>query len=722
MPLIIFFWLTTSSFATEVPFNLFNAKADSTVLQTFAVAGLEHPVSGTVYPSGALPDWGMPLGGVGTGYLCIDTDGRIGKVSLLNHYPKPLTFGSPLFDFVLDGKTYVLATPKDGVGDVKSITYFGHFPILDMQYELDVPIRIETRSYSPFILGDAAESNTPAAVFEVMLTNTSDKEQDIRFFFGPRGSGFSRGEVEPFAIEGWAGFQTTHQHVPRVPKWVQHTYALAVEGGEVQTEPARVFFPCLLKPGEKKSIRFLLAWNQPYWREFQRVEKHFYSERFADSKAVALHTIKNRESWLRRILAWQDVIYGSNYPGWLQEELVNVLNTITKNSFWLAKTRSDDWWGPEGLFILNESLATCPHMESMPCRWFGNWPQLFFFPELELTTLKAIRSFQLRSGQPPFHFGYGTAIRDPRYHCQHTGGSGEYPELIYRYYLRTGDEAFLKDFWDSAKESLNYMMSLDQDGDGLVEEHSHAFKGETFPANNPIDNWPWYGASSYTAGKGLSALATGVVMAEKMGDTETAERWKAIIAKGQKSYEEKLWTGKFYRVYNDVHTDRRNDACFSAPFAGLWSSRTLGIPDTLPKDRVQSSLDSIMRLNVPASPFGMVDAVFEDGTICRDRWADDCFIQCNATTAMAFFYFDRPEDGTVAAKTMLDTIFRGPLAMPWSQPCGIQTETGGSCHGHDYNDHMVVWAYPLAILKQNIKEACQPGGFIQKILDATKTP
>ena len=724
----VVFLSTALSFATETPFDLFNAKADPTALQTFAVAGLEHPASGTVYPSGSLPGWGMPLGGVGTGYLCIDTDGRIGKVSLLNRYPAPLTFGSPLFDLVLDGKTYILATPNDGVGDVKSITYFGHFPILDMQYELDVPLRIESRSYSPFILGDATESNTPAAVFEVMVTNMSDKEQDIQFFFGP--PGFPAGKAEPFDADGWAGFQTTHRPIEGMPGWVQHTYALAVEGGKVQTESgARVFFPSLLKPGERKTIRFLFAWNQPYMREGSgRVERHFYSERFTDSQAVAVHAIKNRESWLRRILAWQNVIYGSDYPDWLQEELVNVLNTITKNSVWLARNHPDDWWGPEGLFLLNESFTTCPLMETMPCRYFGNWPQLFFFPELELTTLKAIREFQLRTGQPPFCFGMGFAIRDPRYHCQQTCGAGEYAQLIYRYYLRTGDEEFLKDFWSSAKESLNYMMSLDKDGDGLVEDHPHALEGEPFPANNPLDQWPWFGASSYTAGKGLSALATGVVMAGKMGDAEQVEQWKAIIAKGRKSYEEKLWTGKYYRTYSDVRTNRRNDACFSAQLSGVWGDRTLGIADTLPEDRVRLSLDSIMRLNVPASPFGMVDAVFDDGTICREGgpgwtlWSEDCFIQCNATTAMLFFYLDRPEDGTLAAKTMLDTIFRGPNAMPWSQPCGIQTKTGGSCHGHDYNDHMVVWAYPLAISKQDTKAACRPGGFIQKILDAAKTP
>lgn len=43
--------------------------------------------------------------------------------------------------------------------------------------------------------------------------------------------------------------------------------------------------------------------------------------------------------------------------------------------------------------------------------------------------------------------------------------------------------------------------------------------------------------------------------------------------------------------------------------------------------------------------------------------------------------------------------------MPWSQPCGLSGATGGTCHGHDYYDHMVVWRYPLAFAGHDIGAA-----------------
>lgn len=711
--------------STPAPAALFDASADAKTLQTFRVEGLQHPASATVYPAGSLPQGGMPLGGLGTGYLCLDPDGRLGKCSIFNRLPAPMVLGQPSLFLTLGGRRLVLAAPKDGAGDAKAVHYFGHFPVADLRFELDAPIRVELRAYSPFLPGDAQASSTPAALFEVRVANLLDEAQRVTVTFAP--GGLPKGEAKPLSAAGWSGVQIAHAPVDRLPGWTRQSYAMAVEGGAAGAgDSPRVSADLELKPRQAAAARFLLAWHQPYLREGSgRVEKHQYAARFADVQAVAAEAAKSHQAWLRRVLAWQDAVYSNGLPAWLQEELVNVPSTLTKNSVWLARTRPDDWWGERGLFLVNESFATCPLSETMPCRFFGHWPALFFFPDLERTTLEAIRYFQLRGGEPPFCVGVGFAIRDPRYHCQHTCGAGEYAQLVYRYYLRTGDEQFLKDFWPSARDSLDFMLSLDRDGDGLVEDHPHTVEGEFFPGNNPLDCWPWHGASSYTAGKGLGALVCGIKMAQLAGDEKQAAAWQAVLARGQKTYEEKLWTGQFYRTYNDTRTGRRNDACFSAQLSSVWCTRVLGLEDPLPAERIKTALDSISRLNVPASPYGMVNAVFADGKPCveggpgGDRvWSRDVFIQCNATAAMVYYYHGRRGEGEKAARPMLDAIFRGPHPMPWSQPCGINSVTGGTCHGHDYYDHMVVWTYPMAMAGQDVRAACAPGGLIARILEA----
>lgn len=709
---------------------LFNASVDAKALQSFAVEGISAPACGTIYGAGALEDGGMPLGGVGTGYICLDPEGRLGKCSIFNHYPAPMTLGKPFLNLTLGGKTYSVATPLEGVGDAKAVHYFGHFPVADVRYELDLPVSVELRAFSPFLPGDAAESNTPTAVFEVFVTNLADTQQAVTLSFSPEG--FPQGDAAAFTENAWQGMQITHAPLQRLPEWIRHTFAIAVRDGSVENTETGIRASVALDvaPGERKSAKFILAWHQPWLRESSgRVEKHFYAGRFEDARAVAVRAVERHEDWLRRILAYQNALYSENLPDWMKETLITAPYALTKNSLWIARQRPDDWWGDEGLFLVNESFSTCSITETMPCRFFGHWPALFFFPELELTTLKAIRHFQLRGGEPPFCLGLAFGIRDARYHCQHTCGAGEYAQMIYRYYLRTGDKAFFDDFYDSARDSLNFMMSLDKDGDGLVEDHVHAIPGETFPANNPMDNWPWYGASSYTAGKGLAALVCGIKMAELAGDDAQAAQWRDTLTRGRQAYEDKLWTGSYYRVYNDPATGRVNDACPAMQLSGVWSSRVLGLSDALPEDHIQKALDTILKLNVPASPYGMVDGVYPDGRLCEEgggsgipdtQWSRDIFIQCNATAAMVYFYYDRIEDGSAAAQGMLDTIFRGPHAMPWAQPCGLNSKTGGTCHGHDYYDHMVVWSYPLAFTGQDIAEACAPDGIIDRLLKAAK--
>jgi uncharacterized protein (DUF608 family) len=151
------------------------------------------------------------------------------------------------------------------------------------------------------------------------------------------------------------------------------------------------------------------------------------------------------------------------------------------------------------------------------------------------------------------------------------------------------------------------------------------------------------------------------------------------------------------------------------------------LEDALPRERIAQALETIARLNLPASRFGMVNAVNPDGTPCVEGggsglpdtvWSRDIFIQCNATAAAVFLYHGQRERGARAAQGMLDTLFRGPYPMPWSQPCGLNAHNGRTCHGHDYYDHMVVWSYPLAFQNQGIRALCAPRGLVGQILEA----
>ena len=703
--------------------NLFVGSGRTDVLELLKVEGYEHSIPGTVYAENRLEWSGCPLGGLATGYVTLDTDGRLGKWQIFNNYPEPMQQDATWLAVEVNGQKYIVAYPKDGVGDASSVRYFGHYPIADAIFSFEAPLLVQVRAYSFFLPGDAIASNTPGIVFDVRVTNTDSKPAEFRLTFGPEK--MPPGRQRLFTYDSWQGLTVAHRWRDSKPvaghPYLSHTYTLAGEETVPSGSPeqAAVSAKATLDSGETMRRKFVLAWHQPNMRDASRKhERHTYALRFNDADDVAHRVIDNHEPWLHRTIAWQNVIYNrTDYPDWLKEALVNGLYNITKNSLWLAKERPDHHFAENGAFVQSESFATCSIIETVPCHWYGHWPILFFFPDLEYTTLYLRRYFQLSDGQIPFVIAQTHGTRTPTYFMQHTSGVGEYAQTIYQYFLRTGDEAFLQEWYPSFRAAIRFSEWLDYDDDGLVNEHPHGAPGEMFPANNPFDVWPWHGTCPYTASKWLATLEMGIVIAEKVGDTESAEHWKSTLERGRKSFEEKLWNGRYYRLYDDPESDRRSETCLSAQLTGVFAARVLGLENPLPEDRIHASLDAIMQLNQVASPFGMMNGVKPDGT--PDPWprhAQSCFTGANFACAMTYIYMGRREEGLAVAEKIVNALFRGPHAMPWGQPCAIDCYTGDTHHGHDYHDGLVLWAIPLALESHGVQQGVQPGTLVHEIL------
>src|SRR5208282_1631858 len=79
-----------------------------------------------------------------------------------------------------------------------------------------------------------------------------------------------------------------------------------------------------VEPGEEKVVRFVLAWYAPMWiGEEDHTFTHMYATRYKSALDVAQFLSREHDSLLRRILGWQEVIYGeSSLPAWLRESLV----------------------------------------------------------------------------------------------------------------------------------------------------------------------------------------------------------------------------------------------------------------------------------------------------------------------------------------------------------------------------------------------------------------
>jgi uncharacterized protein (DUF608 family) len=550
------------------------------------------------------------------------------------------------------------------------------------------------RAFSPLIPGDRAVSNTPVALFEIELRNTS---------------------TSPLRLKLHLRFPPP---TPKVSIAVRGDGVVAREG---QSNEAQVAID--VPAGGAVRKRIAVAWYAPVWRDSSsEAHRNRYMQRFKDAGEAADAGLKNLDVWLRRVLAWQAAVYESSLPGWLSDWLVQSLYSLTKNSVWIARTRKDEWWSEDGWFVHSESHTGCPIVETMVCRMHGHFPLLFFYPELEQTTLDAFRHFQISDGEVPFSFGLPTGMRDPRYHCQHPLNSGQYVQMILRQFERTGDKRQLALFFDSVKRAVRYQYSLDDDGSGLVHDQAHVSPGESWPANQFYDVWPWEGVSCYVAGTWLATLAAAKALAEAAGDSAFANECAARLGKAQRTYEERLWNGRYYRLWNNRAAGTTSEVVLANQLMAEWCVKVMGLASVLPDSRMKTALDAVERLNFAATSYGLINGVTPEGVPYDTKvhpagdHATHIFIGENLCAAGTFLYHGRRDVGLEVARRLWEALAIKTRA-PWNQRCLINGRTGLPQWGDDYYSNLAIWTLPMALEKQSIAEFTR-SGLVSKILAA----
>ena len=133
--------------------------------------GFSDAVPGYVFPGDRL-EGGVPLGGLGTGYFTLEGSGKLGFCSIYNDLAPPKKLFSDWLTVHSGTHTIPLSAAR--------ISYWGHYPVADLQAQFpEIPLTAGIRAFAPFLVGDAAVSNTPAAVFEIELRNSGDREMAL---------------------------------------------------------------------------------------------------------------------------------------------------------------------------------------------------------------------------------------------------------------------------------------------------------------------------------------------------------------------------------------------------------------------------------------------------------------------------------------------------------------------------------------------------------------
>jgi uncharacterized protein (DUF608 family) len=784
----------------------------------------------------------MPLGGISTGCIDIDVRGVYGFSSAFNPWsPWPHPIGNkdcrmprkapslqPLLGLAVGGETWVLTTPevlkggelrycldpsfaksgfrpvvnapplhsrfqplsplaspeghRPATEDVKAargIHYWGHFPVADLEFDIDAPVSVGLRAWAPFIPGDTAASNVPAAIFEVHLRNTSEARQKgtLAFNFpGPDAqealaTEFARQEIkEDFrgvfvasqqgvnyllgvigaedlrlgsalngSGTGWSKFAT---ELPQP--------SLRESGGErIYTDSsssAAVDFS--LAPGESRAVRFLLAWYAPVWEGAYKPAAmgkgrwyadqrwmapswmgdtiyytQMYAGRYSSALDVARRMTVEHESLLRRVLAWQSVIYNEEaLPVWLRDSLVNNLCLITEDGMWAqAKPPLGDYVYPGGAFGLLESPRGSPDLANIPCDWEGNLPVVYFFPELARSTLKLFKHFQREDGAAPFLLGTVGTLPDfvtPAYEWQISLNGTCYVDLVDRLWQRTSDDMVLREFYDSVKKCNTMTMNLRKGPGGVI----------SMPEGNKGMEWfesgEWLGMCAHLGGMHLAELRIMERMARHMGDEGYVKQCQAWLAEGTRAMEEEMWTGNYYLNFYEKETGKKSDVVMAFQLDGEWTARFHGLPGVFRTDRVKTTLETIKRCNIHITPeVGAANFARPDGTPLQSKsqvaayGVYAMFTPEVVVLAMTYIQSGQKEYGLDLARRHWENLVCRQRH-PWDLPNAVRGDTGERTIGTDYYQAMMLWALPAALEGVDLAQACAPGSLVDRVIQA----
>ena len=179
----------------------------------------------------------------------------------------------------------------------------------------------------------------------------------------------------------------------------------------------------------------------------------------------------------------------------------------------------------------------------------------------------------------------------------------------YRDYYHLKDIDYLRHMWPMIKLLMVTVQSQDHDNDGLIDSQGQP--------DQTYDAWSVTGASAYCGGLHVACLKCVCEMAKILDDPETFDKFDAILKQAKRSYDKKLWNGKYYKY--DCSTSNYNDSIMTDMCCGHWYLRSSGFQhEVFEKDKVQSCLETIFEFNVMKygkGRMGSVNGMRPNGTV-----------------------------------------------------------------------------------------------------------
>lgn len=402
-----------------------------------------------------------------------------------------------------------------------------------------------------------------------------------------------------------------------------------------------------LAPGETRQLPFVIAWDFPvtefatgviYYRRYT----DFFGRNGQNAWEIAQTALTHCKTWQSQIQQWQQPILSrADLPNWFKMALFNELYDLCSGgSLWSAASSRD----PVGQFAVLECLDYRWY-ESLDVRLYGSFALLLLFPDLDKSILRAfaraIPSEDSRKRMIGYYSTLGKlspeALRKAKNATPHDLGApnehvwqqtnytsyqdcnlwkdlgSDFVLQVYRDFVLTGsnDVEFLAECWEAVVAALAYLKEFDLDGDGIPE--NSGAPDQTF------DDWRLEGVSAYCGGLWIAALEAAIAIGQvleaagKPGDISPLTQYRTWLTQARSVYHSALWNGRYYRL----DTGSGSDVVMADQLCGQFYARLLGLPDVVPIECAESSLQAVYDacfLKFHDGQFGAANGLRPDGS------------------------------------------------------------------------------------------------------------
>ena len=348
-----------------------------------------------------------------------------------------------------------------------------------------------------------------------------------------------------------------------------------------------------LAPGDSATMTFAVVWHFPNatLEQFPGTVGRHYATKFADAAEVAAYLAENFPRLRDATRLWHDTWYDSTLPYWFLDR--TFINTSTLATTTCYRFQDGRFYGWEGVGCC---AGTCLHV------WQYAQAVARIFPELERITRERVDyglSFQAKSGA----IGY----RGPEV-SMNAAADGQAGTILraYREHQMCPDSTFLRRNWRKIKWSIRWLMELDTDDDGLLDQ----------PQYNTLDD-AWYGEVAWISSLYLAALRAGEAMAAEMGDEPFRRQTAALAERGSRTIASRLFNGEFFIHRGDPKHPQSPGSyggCEIDQVFGQSYAFQVGLGRILDEEKVKTALHSLWRYNF-TTDVGPYRAAFPKG-----RW------------------------------------------------------------------------------------------------------